>query len=357
MLAITKASLLATFKSPQATFFSLFFPIVLIAIFGALGGKSGISLNVAVDKDCDTANILYLKLRENPVLNFVKADESELTDRLKKGRLTAILNIQQVGNSPMGPKYNLHIKTSSASQQQIPALRSVLASCIQSYVSTITHNNISFIKISTETLPGREYKMIDFFLPGMIGFSLIGAAVFSVAFLFFSLRDTLVLKRMYASPIKRAYIVLGESLSRVIFQLLTVVVLIGFGTLIYHFTLANGFITFINMMVVSFIALVVFMGFGFFVSGIAKTQSVIPIYANLFMFPQYFLSGTFFPKSSLPDAMQGIIKYLPLTALNDAMRNIAFEGSGLLSCSSEILILLAWGVLIYFIVIKTFRWE
>lgn len=191
----------------------------------------------------------------------------------------------------------------------------------------------------------------------MIGFSLIGTAIFGVAFLFFSLRETLVLKRLYSTPIKKGYIVAGESLSKVLFQLLTVIVLILFGYLAYDFTLAKGWVTFMEMIFLSFLALVVFMGFGFFVSSISKNQNVIPIYANLFMFPQYFLSGTFFPKTALPAGIQPIINFLPLTAFNDALRNVAFEGASIASCWEEVLILSVWGVVIYFVTIKVFRWE
>jgi ABC-2 type transport system permease protein len=99
------------------------------------------------------------------------------------------------------------------------------------------------------------------------------------------------------------------------------------------------------------------MGFGFFITAIAKNQNVIPIYANLFMFPQYFLSGTFFSKTTLPAFLQPIINFLPLTALNDAMRNVAFEGASLFSCWPQIVILLIWGVFIYAVTTKVFRWE
>jgi ABC-2 type transport system permease protein len=218
-------------------------------------------------------------------------------------------------------------------------------------------NTPSIASITETVVPGRAYHMIDFFLPGMIGFSLIGSAVFGVAFLFYSLRETLVLKRMYSTPIKREYIILGESLSKVIFQLMTVVVLIAFGYYFYHFYLSHGIFTFIDMLFLCFLALLVFMGFGFFISGISKNQNVIPIYANLFMFPQYFLSGTFFSKSALPDFMQPFIKFLPLTAVNDAMRNVAFEGASLASCWQQILILVGWGIIIYAITARFFRWE
>ena len=96
---------------------------------------------------------------------------------------------------------------------------------------------------------------------------------------------------------------------------------------------------------------------GFLITSLAKNQNVIPIYANLFMFPQYFLSGTFFSKSALPVFLQPIIKFLPLTAVNDAMRNVAFEGASLASCWEQILILIVWGIIIYVLTAKVFRWE
>ncbi|MDB5196141.1 MAG: transporter permease, partial [Flaviaesturariibacter sp.] len=119
----------------------------------------------------------------------------------------------------------------------------------------------------------------------------------------------------------------------------------------------NGWFKLFDMIFVRLIALLVVIGFGFLISREEKNQNVIPIYVNLFMFPQYFLSGTFFPRSGLPESIQPIIKYLPLTALNDAMRNVAFEGASLSSCWQQILILLVWGIAVYAVTIKVFRWE
>lgn len=358
MLAITKASLKATFRSPQSIFFSLFFPIVLIWIFGSLGsGNATPSVDVAFEKSVDSANMMYHSLQHNPVLHFVTDKKKDIEDELLKGRITAVIDIKRNSDTGSAP-YVIQLRTSPAAQKDFGLLLSALHSSITVLDSTVYPNQPTVATIKQTMMEGgRRYRMIDFFLPGMIGFSLIGSAVFGIAFSFYSLRETLVLKRMYSTPVKKQYIILGEGLAKVIFQLMTVVVLIGFGYYGYHFTLANGIFTFIDMLILSFVALLVFMGFGFLITGIAKNQNVIPIYANLFMFPQYFLSGTFFPKSSLPAFLQPIIQLLPLTALNDAMRNVAFEGASLLSCWPQLLILLVWGVLVYAVTTKVFRWE
>jgi ABC-2 type transport system permease protein len=361
MMAVTKASLKATFRSPQSLFFSLFFPIVLIWIFGSLGRGGGASVDVAFEKNVDTANVVYQSLLHNPVLHIEDNVKKNIEDDLKKGRITAIIGIKpisaNISNSTPGGQYDIHLRTSSASQKDMPVLESILKNVVNGIDEKLFPGKQSVATFSQTVEKGRIYRMIDFFLPGMIGFSLIGSAVFSIAFLFYSLRETLVLKRMYSTPIKKQYIILGEGISKVLFQLMTVVVLIGFGYFAYNFTLANGLYTFFDMLILSFLALLVFMGFGFFITAIAKNQNVIPIYANLFMFPQYFLSGTFFSKNALPASIQPVIKFLPLTAVNDAMRNVAFEGASLWSCWQQMLILVVWGIIIYTLTARVFRWE
>jgi len=203
----------------------------------------------------------------------------------------------------------------------------------------------------------REYKTIDFILPGQLGFSLLSSGVFGVAFMFFNLRSTLVLKRFFATPISRAHIILGEGLARVIFQMITAVVIILMGYFMFGFTLVNGISTLIAMLFLSFIGLIVFMGFGFIVSGLAKSDSTIPPLANIITLPQFLISGTFFSIDNFPKWLQPISRILPLTHLNTAMRAIAFEGESLWGVRTEIGVILLWGVVVYTAAIKIFKWE
>ena len=191
----------------------------------------------------------------------------------------------------------------------------------------------------------------------MLGFSLLGTGVFSVAFLFFNLRNQLVLKRFFATPVNKSTIIFGEGISRILFQLLAVVIIMLFGYFFFGFTFVNGATTFFNMLLLSFLACVIFMGFGFAVSGIASTDSVIPVYSNIFVFPQFLLSGTFFSTSVFPEWLQKICNYLPLTCFNNAMQKISYQGLGLLSTWKDVSILIVWGIVIYAIAVKAFKWE
>ena len=139
--------------------------------------------------------------------------------------------------------------------------------------------------------------------------------------------------------------------------MLTSIIVIGVGHFLFKFTLVHGLQTFLEIMVLSFIALILFMGFGFIVSSVAKSESTIPPFANLITLPQFLLAGTFFSIEAFPSWLQPICRILPLTHFNTAMRNIAFEGASLFSCWKELGILGIWTVVVYAVAFKTFKWE
>lgn len=358
MLAIAKAGLIAIFRSPSAVAFSFAFPLIFILVFGFFSGGGKVSLRAAFAPGTDTTQYLYSVINNIAGIRIVEKPVTELNEELEKGRLTAIISIQKNDNE--SPAYFINLKSSEAvNPQNLQVLRSILESVIkntdrQKYPNTPT---IAAINNHIEKIPGRTYRTIDFILPGQLGFSLLSAGVFGVAFLFFSLRQTLVLKRFFATPVSRTFIVLGEGLSRVTFQLITAVVILLVGYYFFHFTLIHGWITFIELLVLSFIGLVVFMSFGFVVSGIAKNESTIPPLANIVTLPQFLLAGTFFPIDNFPAWLQPFCKILPLTHLNDAMRNVAFEGAHLTDCGKQLGILAIWAVIGYTLAVKAFKWE
>ncbi len=354
MLAITKASLRAIFRSPSAVIFSIGFPLIFILVFGFIGSGGGFSVDVAVAKNSDTLNPVYKAIKSIPGLNFVSKSDELINEDLEKGDITAVIYIQK--NATANPAYIIHLKSSEAvSQQNLQILQSIL----NAVILNIDKNAVTIAQVDNniQKIPGRVYREIDFVLPGQLGFSLLSAGIFGVAFLFYNLRNQLILKRFFATPITRSYIVLGEAISRVIFQMITAVIIIGVGALAFNFTLVHGFITFLEIMVLSFISLIVFMGCGFIVSSLAKNESTIPPFANLFTLPQFLLSGTFFPITVFPKWLQFFCNLLPLTHFNNAMRAISFEGASLLSTWRDVGVLLIWGVVVYAVAIKVFKWE
>jgi ABC-2 type transport system permease protein len=352
-LALAKASFRSIMRSPSAVVFTLAFPLIFILIFGFLsGGGTKVTLGIAPGSDVN--NPILTALEHVSVVKLLRdKSRNELTSSLEKGNVDGVINIHK--NQIDSPAYTANIQYSSASIDKGSILKSLLTNLL--YQLNTKDQKPSVAELKESTVHGRAYRIIDFILPGQLGFSLLSTGVFGTAFVFFSLRQTLVIKRFFATPVRRSSIVFGEGIARIGFALLGALFIILVGHFFFHFTLINGVITVLNMLVLAILGLIVFMGFGFVVSGIAKSESTIPPISNIVTLPQFLLSGTFFPIDNFPSWLQPISRALPLTHLNDAMRKIAFEGYNLWDVKQEIMILIIWGVLIYALAVKVFRWE
>jgi ABC-2 type transport system permease protein len=205
--------------------------------------------------------------------------------------------------------------------------------------------------------PVRIYRQIDFVLPGQLGFSILFSTLFGIAFTFFNLREQLVLKRFYASPVNRTNILLGIGVSRLFFQLLSVIILVLFGHFALNYTLQHGAITFFEIIFMTIMMLFLLMGVGLIFSSIVKSDTSIPLLINLFGFPQMMLSGTFFSIEVFPKWLQEICRILPLTQYNDAIRKISFEGLHLTDCLKQLGILGFWMIITYVILARVLKWE
>ncbi len=358
MLAIAKASFMAILRNPSAVAFSFGFPLVFILVFGFIGGGVP-SVSIALANPADSSSSVIKALLASPLVKLSDDhDTAAVHHDLERGRIAATVWVDSLKSPANFWQFTVRTQTSSASADKYRILQAAMAQVLEQFVERgMPMQYRPIVIMQLPQIPGRIYSEIDFILPGMLGFSLLSAAVFGVAFLFFSLRQQLVLKRYYATPIGKPYIVLGEGIARVVFQLITAVVIIVIGKVGFHFTLVHGWVTFLELVVLSLFGLIVFMGFGFIISSVAKSESTIPPFANLFTLPQFLLAGTFFPTDVFPKWLQRFCEILPLKQLNDALRNVAFEGVHLTDCWKQLGILAIWGIATYAVAVKVFKWE
>jgi ABC-2 type transport system permease protein len=298
-----------------------------------------------------------------PVIKLVQFEDSAKMQReLQKGKLTAVLKITSVVDNPGSANSDtftrIVVSSTTASGNTLGSFLPVLDYIRLRIEQARQDSGAASIRIEPPiVVEVRKYRQIDFVLPGQLGFSILFSTLFGIAFTFFGLREQLVLKRFYATPINRLNILLGVGASRLSFQLLSVTVLLLFGHFAMNFTLHAGAITFFEIIFLTLVMLFLLMGVGLIFSSIVKSDTSIPLLINLFGFPQMMLSGTFFPIDVFPHWLQQVCKMLPLTQFNDAIRKLAFEGVSIWGCWSELLILGLWMTVIYLIAARTIKWE
>jgi ABC-2 type transport system permease protein len=345
---------LAQTRNPATFAFGFLFPVVFISIFGLIG-NSNTQLNIGLPKESNLTNPITKAIKESKFIKAEEAPRGELENKIKQGKLAGIIEIEQTNQQP--PKYNLKVTTSQANPQEAAGVTSFVRGIADQTNLKLAGVNDPAVQVTQSTISGRQFRYIDFALPGQIGFSLLSTALFGTVFGLIYLKKALVLKRMFATPTKAITILLAQGGSRLIVALLQTLLILILGILVFKFYLPHGWITFAELLFISTIGLIAFLGFGYFMAGLANDENSAGPLVNLVSLPQFLLSGTFFPTDSLPNWIQPIANNLPLSYFNMAIRKITTEGGDLSQTIPYLIGLIIWGAVMYILAAKTFRWE
>jgi ABC transporter DrrB family efflux protein len=202
------------------------------------------------------------------------------------------------------------------------------------------------------TEPGARY--IDFLVPGLLGLNIMSGSMWGVGYYLVEVRSRKLLKRLIATPMRKSSFLAAMIASRVLLVFAEMGLLLAFGWLAFGIVL-QGSLWLVTAL--SVLGAVVFAGLGLLVASRARKIETVSGLMNLVMLPMFVLSGVFFSSDRFPDAVQPFVKALPLTALNDALRAVVLEGSGVSAQLVPIGILAAWGVVSFFLALRVFRWS
>jgi ABC-2 type transport system permease protein len=208
--------------------------------------------------------------------------------------------------------------------------------------------------VRSEKVTEKGSRYIDFLIPGLLGMNLMGTGIWSLAFSVTTARSRRVLKRLVATPMRRGEYLLAQILGRLVFLLPEIVVLVGIGWLLFGVAVRGSILLLVATCLLGAMS---FCGLGLLIASRVKTVEGASGIANLVLMPMWILSGVFFSSERFPDAVQPLIKALPLTALNQALRGIMTEGRGLTGIAPQLAILIAWGVVSFGVALKIFRWR
>jgi ABC-2 type transport system permease protein len=104
-------------------------------------------------------------------------------------------------------------------------------------------------------------------------------------------------------------------------------------------------------------AIIQILGIGLAIGGWASNERQAAPLSNIITFPMMFLSGTFFPRFLMPEWLQNVTAYLPLTPVIDGIRYIVNEGYGVVQLAPQLGLMAIWTIVIYIIAFRVFRWE
>lgn len=341
-LAMTVANLKMTIRNKAALFWNLLFPAIFIVMFGSIFGSdnlSGIQVGIA-GANSPTRQAVVSVMNGSSAFIVHEGDLQSELDAMKNDDRSVVVSFPE-GDGPI----ELYQAMVSPNTAAVGAVRSVVTQVLG------IANEAPIVEKTVSTL---NASFMDWFMPGIVAMSLMNSGIIGISTAFASLRDKGVMRRVKVTPFPLWQFLLARIISSLVVSLATTAILIGMGMLLFDMTIHGNMVVVIAMIVLTAICMI---AIGYAIAAFARNTEVAAGLANMLTFPMMFLSGVFFPITSMPDWMRPVIQLMPLKYGVDAIREPMLNGNGLSAVWLDVAVLTGVFVLAIVFAVRFFKWE
>jgi ABC-2 type transport system permease protein len=360
LFALTRANIRSYTRDRAALFWTLAFPLIFIFMFGFIfqgGNESRLNLGWSDQDASPAATQLREAFAAQPGTKLVDASKDDALAKMRQGDVDAVIVVPAgygqgvtAGAAGSGGPTSIVVYTD-------PSRSNLVASVYQAVGAVLGVVNLGgrppLVVPRAETLQTENLNFISYFVPSMLGLSVMQVGIFAAIPLVAD-REKLILKRLAATPLKRWQLVGSNVLMRLLIALVQTAIIVGVGVAAFHVEITGSL-----LLALAFVALgaMAFLALGYVIASFAKTEEAANGMTSVVQFPMMFLSGTFFPIASMPDFLQTIARLIPLTYLGDALRQVMVGGAAFAPLYVCAAVLVAWLVGCFFVASRTFRWQ
>lgn len=348
------------FRDKVALFFTFLFPLLFLFVFGSLNNNSDVNFNIALINHSDSsfAKSFEKEVRNNKIfkVNDTVSSIDQAKEKMGRGELDSVIELPEAFGDPNKqklPSGKLVVYYEDASPQTGQTLASIMQQQLDVINKKLTSHTDPFV-VEQKSTKTANLSSFDYVFSGLLGFSILSLGIFGMANGFPADKKAGILRRLRATPLRSSQLILATAINYMLVGILSLVLMFAVGIMVFDFNMRGDYLSFTVFAIASIVTM---FGFGLAIGGWAKNENQAAPLSNLVAFPLMFLSGTFFPRFLMPDWLESLTKYLPLTPIIDGLRYITTEGKTLAHLGTELLIMAVWTVVIYAIAIRFFRWE
>jgi ABC-2 type transport system permease protein len=194
------------------------------------------------------------------------------------------------------------------------------------------------------------------YVPGIMALGVIAAAFTNLVISVTAQRESGVLKRRRATPVRASAIIGGRALTAGVTALAITAVLLAIGWLAYGATVPTRTAAALALTVV--VGAVSFCCLGFALAAVIRDQDAAQPVTQAVLLPLYFISGVFVPTTNLPHWLVNVASAFPVHHLAAALLtayNPHTHGAGL--AGTDLLVVAAWGTAGLGIALRRFSWN
>lgn len=353
-VSLSRAMALGLLRDRAAVFFMLVFPLMFLALFGALFDND----STAQAKIVQVGDVKILdaipdgeRARLRDVLSIEKTDGSaaaraEALKKVREGDTDAA--VFQDGRGEIALRY------SAADSVRSGNVRGIVDSVVQQANQEATGEPPAY-RLTAERVEDKSVKPIQFLTPGLLSWAVAMGGIFGSALNLVSWRKKRILRRLWLAPVGPGSVIgarVGVNLALAFAQ---TAIFLGLATLPYYgLQLSGNWWLCLPLVACGTLA---FMSIGLLIGSWAKTEEAANGLAQIIVLPMAFLSGSFFPLEIAPAWVRTVSDFLPLTHLAEAMQAVLSRGESWGAALPVMGGLLLFAAVITLIASRLFRWD
>jgi ABC-2 type transport system permease protein len=359
MKKLTIASIKMLYRDRQALFWALAFPVIFAVVFGLFDFSDSpeAEFDVVADRPSQVSQALVTGLRE--IDSFTVHERASLPaarDELADGDVDVVISVPAIAAAPSesSPPTTLEVFYNESNFDVNQFALGAVERIVNGTNLRLAGVSSPPIVMEQRGIEARTVEYYDFLLPGLVAMGVMNFSIIGMAVAIARFREQRILKRILATPLAPVKFLSAQVVARLVLSLVQAGLILAVGVFLFG---ANVYGNVLWLFVLATVANLIFLNIGFAVAGRAANPDAAQGIGNAVALPMMFLAGVFFPTDTLPQVMQTVVRFLPLTPLIEALRKVSLDGESIVATGPQLLMLGAWVIVSFGLAARNFRFS
>jgi len=337
-------------------FFAFAFPVLLILLFGAvLSGSEGGRLKLPV-QDLDRGPYSAALLENLTATGYfdieVIEDTGDIAQYIRDHSLALALRIP--------PGFSDAVESSAPVTVELYGDMSKSSFQMAGGVIDAAINQMNFrliggsplVRLDYANYVSERFEAYDFFLPGFVGLTVMITAMYFMTGVCAEYRSRGYFKLLATTALKKSEWLSSKFMFYSLLLLMSLVLTFYLASVVFDLQARLTPMAFVFVVGSTFM----FTSLGMLLGTVIGDPESASAVSNALGFPMMFLSGSFWDLSMAPTYLQVISKALPLTYVNDGLRDTMIYGNGT-GAALNLAVVLALGLVFFILASRLMSWK
>lgn len=333
---------------------SIMMAVISMAVFGWLFNFDTQAFELAVvDEDrTEASQALVQAFDELDSVELRQGSQKDELESLEHGDRGAVVIVPGGFGAGLGEgASSVLVYYDNSDPIRIGYVTSTVDAVVDNYNASVVGTTNAVI-VEKQAVSTENVRFIDFLTPGMVGMAIMWLNL-GVGFLLVTWREQGILRRLGVTPLRPGSLIASQAVSFALVSLTQVVIILSMGRLIFDVDI-NG--SYLWLALTVFLGVAAMLSIGYVVASLLKTVTSVNAVINLLAFPMIFLGRSYFSMDP-PPSVAPLVNAIPLTHLNDALREVVNHGGGLGDLWLSWAALAAWVAGGFIVSVRLFRWQ